>query len=43
MRPEHSRDEFTTLTRAAYRLWFILIRYLVPPALLLIFIMGLLG
>ena len=40
MRPEHSRDEFTTLTAAAYRAWYFLIRFLVPPVLLVIFVMG---
>lgn len=36
----HSRDEFNTLTDGGFRLWYWLIRYLVPPALLVIFIMG---
>jgi NSS family neurotransmitter:Na+ symporter len=40
MRSEHSRDEFSTLPDAGYRIWYALIRYLVPPVLLVIFIMG---
>lgn len=40
MRRDHSRDEFTTLTDGAYRIWFTLIRFLVPPALLVIFVLG---
>lgn len=43
MRSEHSRDEFTTLGGLAYSIWFFLIRYLVPPALLIIIYQGLSG
>ncbi len=40
MSREASRDEFTTLTEKTYALWRFLIRYVVPPALAVIFIMG---
>ena len=40
MRPEYSKEEFTTLTDRAYRFWRVLIRYLVPPALIVIFVLG---
>ena len=40
MRSEFSRDEFTTLTARTYRLWYVLIRFVVPPALGVIFVMG---
>jgi NSS family neurotransmitter:Na+ symporter len=40
MHQEYSRDEFTTLSAAAYTLWSFLIRYVVPPALVVIFVMG---
>ncbi|MEL7045710.1 MAG: sodium-dependent transporter, partial [Pseudomonadota bacterium] len=40
MQQRFSRDEFTTLGAGTYRLWFGLIRYVVPPALLVIFILG---
>jgi NSS family neurotransmitter:Na+ symporter len=43
MQRTYSRDEFTTLTDGSYRIWFVLIRFVVPPALLVIFIMGILG
>jgi len=35
-----SRDEFTGLSAGGFRLWLKLIRFVVPPALLVIFIMG---
>jgi NSS family neurotransmitter:Na+ symporter len=35
-----SRDEFTGLGAGGFRLWLKLIRFVVPPALLVIFIMG---
>ena len=37
---EHSRDEFVGLSDGAYRLWYLLIRYVVPPALAVIFVLG---
>ncbi|MEM9315882.1 MAG: sodium-dependent transporter, partial [Pseudomonadota bacterium] len=40
MQQRFSREEFTTLGASTYRLWFALIRYVVPPALLVIFILG---
>jgi len=40
---EVTRDELTTLNAAAYELWHFLIRFVVPPALLVIFVMGVLG
>ncbi|MEM6301977.1 MAG: sodium-dependent transporter [Pseudomonadota bacterium] len=40
MHKEYSRDEFVALGSSAYKLWFFLIRYVVPPALAIIFIMG---
>ena len=38
---QYSRDEFSTLGARSFGAWYFLIRYLVPPALLLIFVMGL--
>jgi NSS family neurotransmitter:Na+ symporter len=43
MHREFSRDEFTTLTDGTYRIWSFLIRFVVPPALLVIFVMGVTG
>ena len=43
IRKEHTRDEFTTLNAAMYELWHFLIRFIVPPAVLIIFVMGVLG
>ena len=40
MRKEYSRDEFEGLGDLAYRGWYFLIRYLVPPVVLIIFVMG---
>lgn len=40
MRPQYSRDEFTTLTETGYRIWYFLIKFVVPPVLLTIFILG---
>jgi NSS family neurotransmitter:Na+ symporter len=37
---DNSRDEFPTLARGAYEFWHFLIRFVVPPALLIIFVMG---
>jgi NSS family neurotransmitter:Na+ symporter len=35
-----SRDELHTLSERGFSLWYFLIRYVVPPALLVIFVMG---
>ena len=43
MHRDNSRDEFTTLTDGTYRIWFGLIRFVVPPALLVIFVLGVVG
>ena len=40
MQREATRDELTSLTAGTYALWHFLIRYVVPPALLVIFVMG---
>ena len=40
MKKEATRDELTSLTTGAYNLWHFLIRFVVPPALLVIFVMG---
>jgi len=40
MSKEASRDELTSLTAATYAIWHFLIRFVVPPALLVIFVMG---
>lgn len=40
MRREYSRDEFTSLGSTGYAIWYFLIRYIVPPALLIIFVLG---
>jgi len=40
---EVTRDELSTLNASAYELWHFLIRFVVPPALLVIFVMGVLG
>ena len=40
MHREYSQNEFATLSEPAYALWRFLIRYLVPPALFLIFVLG---
>jgi len=38
-----SQDELTTLNVAGYEIWHFLIRFVVPPALLVIFVMGITG
>jgi NSS family neurotransmitter:Na+ symporter len=38
-----SRDEFTGLSAGGFRLWYALIRFVVPPVLLVIFVMGVSG
>ncbi|MEH6590141.1 MAG: sodium-dependent transporter [Halioglobus sp.] len=43
MMKEYSRDELTSLNAAGYALWHFLIRYVVPPAVLYIFVDGVLG
>ena len=40
---EDSRDELTSLHATAYSLWRFLVRFVVPPALLVIFVAGVLG
>ena len=40
MNKSSSRDELTTLNSLAYEIWHFLIRFVVPPALLVIFVMG---
>lgn len=43
IRKEASRDELTSLNTVGYELWYFLIRFVVPPALLVIFVMGVTG
>jgi NSS family neurotransmitter:Na+ symporter len=38
-----TRDELTSLNRVTYEIWHFLIRFVVPPALLVIFIVGITG
>lgn len=40
MTPEATRDELTTLGPRSYTLWRFTIRYIVPPAVFIIFVMG---
>ena len=40
VKEQHSRDELTSLGPVAYKLWHFLIRFVVPPAVLIIFVMG---
>jgi len=40
MKREHSRDELTSLNALTYAVWHFLVRFVVPPALLVIFIAG---
>ena len=40
MRREDSRDELDSLSAGIYSVWYFLIRFVVPPALLVIFVMG---
>jgi NSS family neurotransmitter:Na+ symporter len=40
---EISRDELDSLGDGAYELWHFLIRFVVPPAVLIIFVMGVIG
>lgn len=39
----HSRDELTTINHLGYELWHFLIRFVVPPALAIIFVLGVSG
>jgi NSS family neurotransmitter:Na+ symporter len=43
MRPDESREELEGVGAQTYRLWYFLIRYAVPPVLLVIFVMGVQG
>lgn len=38
-----TRDELTTLNASSYGMWHFLIRFVVPPALLVIFVVGVIG
>jgi NSS family neurotransmitter:Na+ symporter len=40
VKKEFTRDELTTLNATSYEIWHFLIRYVVPPAVLVIFVMG---
>ncbi|MEZ5573974.1 MAG: sodium-dependent transporter [Halioglobus sp.] len=40
MSKQSTRDELDTDTSSSYELWYFLIRFVVPPALLVIFVMG---
>ena len=40
MKREASLDELSSLNSVTYQLWYFLIRFVVPPALLVIFVMG---
>ena len=40
MKKEATRDELNALSSGQHSIWYFLIRYIVPPALLVIFIMG---
>jgi NSS family neurotransmitter:Na+ symporter len=40
VKKEFSRDEFLSLNAPMYELWHFLIRFVVPPAVLIIFVMG---
>jgi NSS family neurotransmitter:Na+ symporter len=40
MKKEASRDELNSLSEGNYVIWHFLIRYVVPPAVLVIFVMG---
>jgi NSS family neurotransmitter:Na+ symporter len=43
MRREDTRDELTSLTAGNFAFWHFLIRFVVPPALLVIFVQGIRG
>ncbi|MEM1154480.1 MAG: sodium-dependent transporter, partial [Pseudomonadota bacterium] len=38
-----TRDELSDMTSWGFSLWRLLVRFIVPPALLVIFVMGVLG
>ncbi len=40
---EATRDELGSLNALGFQIWYFLIRFVVPPALLIIFVMGVLG
>jgi NSS family neurotransmitter:Na+ symporter len=40
VKKEYTRDELTSLNGFTYEIWHFLIRYVVPPAVLIIFVMG---
>jgi NSS family neurotransmitter:Na+ symporter len=40
MKKEATRDELNSLGATTYKLWHFLIRFVVPPAILVIFVMG---
>ena len=40
---EHSKDELTTLGDTSFEVWHFLVRYIVPPAVLVIFVSGVIG
>jgi len=40
IKTEHSKDELSTLGDTSYKLWYFLIRYIVPPAVLVILVSG---
>lgn len=40
VKKEHTRDELTSLNGTTYEIWYFLIRYVVPPAVLYIFVRG---
>lgn len=43
VKKEYSRDELTTLSATSYEIWHFLIRFVVPPAVLIIFVAGVIG
>jgi len=43
MKKSSSRDELTTLNSLTYEIWHFLIRFVVPPALVVIFVVGVIG
>jgi NSS family neurotransmitter:Na+ symporter len=43
IKKEYSRDELTSLNALAYEVWHFLIRFVVPPALLVIIVSGITG
>ncbi|MEH6634678.1 MAG: sodium-dependent transporter [Halioglobus sp.] len=43
VKKEVTRDELTSLNAVTYEIWHFLIRFVVPPAVLVIFVMGVIG